>query len=293
MASIDEILQKIAEAIYGKDVRSSIHDGIQICYNEGQTAKNSAASSAESAASAKTEAESFIAEVQSKIDKGELNGKGLTILGYYATLEALQAAVTNPSGGDCYGIGTAKPYDLYVYDAVNSVWVNNGSLSADGATPKGGSTGQFLAKVSGADYDSAWVDPPSTPVQSVNGQTGNVNIAIPTFASIQSVETAWNQSFTTTSDGYATLATLTASSSGLYMVTFTYSGMASFANRAFITVGSSRMGMPLNDSFPTVNVACLKHYNAGDAITAQVYTLEGGTYSYQYGHLDAILIQTD
>lgn len=97
MARIDEILQKIAEAIYGKDVRSSIHDGIKLCYEEGQTAKNSAASSATDAASAKTEAEDFIATVQEKLDKGELTGKGLTILGYYDTLEALQTAVGIPS----------------------------------------------------------------------------------------------------------------------------------------------------------------------------------------------------
>lgn len=55
-------------------------------------------------------------------------GKGLTISGYYATAQALAAAVTNPSAGDAYGVGTAEPYDIYIYDGVTSAWVNNGPL---------------------------------------------------------------------------------------------------------------------------------------------------------------------
>lgn len=57
------------------------------------------------------------------------DGKSFAILGYYATLGALQAAVTAPEVGDAYGIGTASPYDVYVYDGVSGTWVNNGSLS--------------------------------------------------------------------------------------------------------------------------------------------------------------------
>lgn len=55
-------------------------------------------------------------------------GKGLTISGYYATAQALAAAVTNPTAGDAYGVGTAEPYDIYIYDGVTSAWVNNGPL---------------------------------------------------------------------------------------------------------------------------------------------------------------------
>ena len=58
---------------------------------------------------------------------------GLKILGYYATANALTNAVLNPKAGDAYGVGSAAPYDIYIWDAVNSRWVNNGNIrGADG-----------------------------------------------------------------------------------------------------------------------------------------------------------------
>lgn len=57
---------------------------------------------------------------------------GFKILDYYDTLSALQTAVTVPSVGDAYGIGTSYPYDIYVYSK-SSGWVNNGSIQG----PKG------------------------------------------------------------------------------------------------------------------------------------------------------------
>ena len=69
-------------------------------------------------------------------------GKGLTISGYYATEQALAAAVTNPTAGDAYGVGTAEPYDIYIYDGVTSAWVNNGPLQgAKGEKGDKGDTG--------------------------------------------------------------------------------------------------------------------------------------------------------
>lgn len=65
-----------------------------------------------------------------KGDQGPV-GNGLTILGYYPTLSELQSSVTNPQAGDAYGIGSAIPYDIYVYDAVNSQWLNNGQLRGE------------------------------------------------------------------------------------------------------------------------------------------------------------------
>lgn len=56
------------------------------------------------------------------------SGKGLTVSGYYSTLEELQTNVTNPSIGDAYGIGSSEPYDIYIYDSTSSQWVNNGPL---------------------------------------------------------------------------------------------------------------------------------------------------------------------
>ena len=62
-------------------------------------------------------------------------GTGLKILGYYATLEALMTDVPIPAAGDTYGVGLAAPYDIYVWDGVGQVWVNNRQLEgAPGAT---------------------------------------------------------------------------------------------------------------------------------------------------------------
>lgn len=54
-------------------------------------------------------------------------GKGLTVLDYYDSLEALQAAVQSPAAGDAYGVGAAEPYDIYIYSPSRG-WVNNGPL---------------------------------------------------------------------------------------------------------------------------------------------------------------------
>lgn len=70
--------------------------------------------------------------------KGD-TGEGFAVLGYYASLSALQAGVSNPSAGDAYGVGAGEPYDIYIWDGVNSKWVNNGPLQ--GAKGEQGPTG--------------------------------------------------------------------------------------------------------------------------------------------------------
>ena len=60
-------------------------------------------------------------------DLGRVKGDADKVLGYYSTLTALQTAVTNPNPGDRYGVGSAAPYDIYVYDSVSSSWKNTGS----------------------------------------------------------------------------------------------------------------------------------------------------------------------
>lgn len=60
-------------------------------------------------------------------EKGE-TGKGLTILGYYDTLELLKQGVPAPEDGDAYGVGFIAPYDIYIWDGVGQEWVNNGPI---------------------------------------------------------------------------------------------------------------------------------------------------------------------
>lgn len=53
-------------------------------------------------------------------------GYGLSVLGYYETLEDLYAAVDDPQGGDCYAVGTAGNIHIYIYDGTNDAWVDMG-----------------------------------------------------------------------------------------------------------------------------------------------------------------------
>ena len=70
-----------------------------------------------------------------KGDPGEA-GSSFVILGYFDTLDALKAAVPNPKAGDVYGVGTAPPYNIYIWDSVHGKWVPNGNLQG----PVGGSS---------------------------------------------------------------------------------------------------------------------------------------------------------
>lgn len=60
-------------------------------------------------------------------EKGD-TGAGFKVLGYYGSLSALEAAVTDPEVGDAYGVGAAQPYDIYIRDGTTGAWVNNGPL---------------------------------------------------------------------------------------------------------------------------------------------------------------------
>ena len=66
--------------------------------------------------------------VKDAADTGKFDGKSFAIKGYYNSAEELAAAQENPAPGDIYGVGSGEPYDLYVWDGVGSVWVNNGKL---------------------------------------------------------------------------------------------------------------------------------------------------------------------
>lgn len=54
---------------------------------------------------------------------------GLIIKGYYATYEELTAAQPNPQISDAYGVGTKPPYNIFVWDNANKMWVNNGTIT--------------------------------------------------------------------------------------------------------------------------------------------------------------------
>lgn len=74
--------------------------------------------------------------------KGD-TGSGFAVLGYFTTQADLEAAITLPYAGDAYGIGSAQPYDIYIWDGINGVWVNNGPMQgAKGETGPQGPQGE-------------------------------------------------------------------------------------------------------------------------------------------------------
>lgn len=95
-----------------------------------------------------------------KGDKGD-TGAGFVVLDYYASLSALQAAIPNPTVGAAYGVGTAEPYDIYIYGETSG-WVNNGALQGakgdkgdQGENGEDGSDGVGIASVTQTTTSSA------------------------------------------------------------------------------------------------------------------------------------------
>ena len=69
---------------------------------------------------------------------------GLDILGTYASVEALQAAVAQPKQGQMYNVGTEAPYTVYMWDTTNGgEWLSQGQLQgAKGETGPQGPQGE-------------------------------------------------------------------------------------------------------------------------------------------------------
>lgn len=71
---------------------------------------------------------SWKARARQNIGAGESDST-FKILGYFDTYEEMiQSLQQLPAPGDAYGIGTASPYDIYVYDGIHDTWVNNGPI---------------------------------------------------------------------------------------------------------------------------------------------------------------------
>lgn len=101
-----------------------------------------------------------------KGDKGDTGpqgapGTGLDILGTYDTLEALQAAVTQPKQGQMYNVGTSDPYTVYMWDTTKGgEWVSQGQLQ-------------------GAKGDTGETGPQGAPGQAATVQVGQVTTGEP------------------------------------------------------------------------------------------------------------------
>lgn len=115
-------------------------------------------------------------EVKAQAEAGAFNGHdGLSfiIAGYYETAEALAAAVTEPKPGEAYGVGRDAPYDIYIWDAVNGLWRNNGRIQ--GAKGSNGAPGATFRPSVDAAGNISWtndsgLDNPAS--QNIRGPAG-------------------------------------------------------------------------------------------------------------------------
>ncbi len=110
-----------------------------------------------------------------KGDKGEKGDAGadFKVLDYYATVDELSAAITNPSVGDAYGVGSGHPYDIYIYSKSKG-WVNNGALNGvKGDTGEQGPPGpqgvQGVQGENGADGTNATITGVTATVDETTG----------------------------------------------------------------------------------------------------------------------------
>lgn len=122
-------------------------------------------------------------------EKGEA-GKGFHILGTYATVEALAAAVTDAEQGDFYNVGAAAPYTIYMWDDAQG-WQNQGKLQgptgakgdtgatgATGAAGKDGANGATFTPAVSEDGTLSWTNdkslanPESVNIRGPKGETG-------------------------------------------------------------------------------------------------------------------------
>ena len=130
-------------------------------------------------------------------------GKGLTVLGYYASETALRDAVSGPSVGDAYGVGEAAPYDIYVFDGVTMDWVNNGPFSGGG----GGDLTNVVRSEGGADmqYSEAFPDVPHTILVTDEEEppltADDIEITPPKGMTASTVQEAVDQLFISVSNG--------------------------------------------------------------------------------------------
>ena len=140
------------------------------------------------------ENEIFIGNIKGvKGDRGE-TGLGFKVIDYYFSVEALISSVTNPSAGDAYGVGSAHPYDIYIYSQSGG-WVNNGPLQ--GAKGEKGEKG----------------DPGTNGTNGVDGKDGTSSTISGVTATVD--ETVGTPSVTVTMDGTETERTFSFAFSGL------------------------------------------------------------------------------
>lgn len=109
--------------------------------------------------------EEWLAELVGPQGPAGRDGSGVEIRGTYSDLEALEEAISNPNQGDMYNVGTAAPYQIYMWDETTppGAWVNQGQIQG----PKGDTGPQGIQGPEGPKGDTGDTGP-----QGVKGETG-------------------------------------------------------------------------------------------------------------------------
>ena len=125
----------------------------------------------------------FAAAVKAAAEAGEFDGRDGTsfvIRGFYDTFADLTAAVPEPDAGAAFGVGTTAPYDIYIWDAVNESWRNNGTIQ--GARGETGARGATFTPSVDAGGNLSWTNDaglPNPAAQNIRGPAGAVGAVGP------------------------------------------------------------------------------------------------------------------
>ena len=101
----------------------------------------------------------FAAAVKAAAEAGAFDGedgKSFVIEGFYDTFADLAAAIPHPAAGEAFGVGTTAPYDIYIWDAVNGSWRNNGTIQ--GARGETGARGATFTPSVDASGNLSWTN---------------------------------------------------------------------------------------------------------------------------------------
>lgn len=135
MSSIQQILASILNAVYGKDVRQAIHDGVEMAYNKADDAATSAAAAAEAASGSQ---ESAAASAQAASDSASSASDFADAAEQYKN----EAFHTTPAGYEAFvgdvnsslnylantGVKNILPMSLAGIKAANTSGVWNGNV---------------------------------------------------------------------------------------------------------------------------------------------------------------------
>ena len=125
----------------------------------------------------------FASAVKTAAEAGDFDGRDGTsfvIRGYYDTFTALTAAVPDPGPGDAYGVGTTMPYDIYVWDEINGLWRNNGTIQ--GVRGERGERGATFIPALDAGGNLSWTNDAGLPnpgTQNIRGPAGEAGTTGP------------------------------------------------------------------------------------------------------------------